>query len=110
MTTPLPTQLEPLFTHQTAHVNGVRLHYVIGGQGFPVVLLHCWPQTWYEWRKIMPALAEKFKVIAPDSRGMGDSQKTESGHDGSTLAEDAFSLGSSLGFPQIFPVGPELVA
>ncbi|HZR39775.1 MAG TPA: epoxide hydrolase N-terminal domain-containing protein, partial [Ktedonobacteraceae bacterium] len=51
MTTPLPAQLEPLFTHQTAQVNGVRLHYVIGGQGFPVVLLHGWPQTWYEWRK-----------------------------------------------------------
>lgn len=105
MTTPLPAQLEPLFTHQTAQVNGVRLHYVIGGQGFPVVLLHGWPQTWYEWRKIMPALAEKYTVIAPDSRGIGDSERTESGYDASTLAEDVFSLVRSLGFQQMFLVG-----
>ena len=108
MTTPLPAQLEPLFSHQMAHVNGVRLHYVIGGQGFPVVLLHGWPQTWYEWRKIMPALAEKYTVIAPDSRGMGDSEKTESGYDASTLAEDTFSLVRSLGFEQIFLVSHDL--
>ena len=108
MTTPLPAQLEPRFTHQTAQVNGVRLHYVIGGQGFPVVLLHGWPQTWYAWRKIMPALAEKYTVIAPDSRGLGDSERTESGYDASTLAEDAFSLVRSLGFQQIFLVGHDL--
>src|SRR5215212_12087917 len=88
MTTPLPAQLESLFTHQTADVDGIRLHYVIGGQGFPVVLLHGWPETWYEWRKIMPSLAEKYTVIAPDSRGLGDSERTESGYDASTLAED----------------------
>jgi pimeloyl-ACP methyl ester carboxylesterase len=108
MTTSLPAQLEPLFTHQTAHVNGVHLHYVIGGQGFPVVLLHGWPQTWYEWRKIMPTLAEKYTVIAPDSRGLGDSEKTESGYDAATLAEDTFSLVRSLGFQQIFLVGHDL--
>src|SRR6266566_7395868 len=108
MTTPLPPQLQSQFSHQTAHVNGIDVHYVIGGQGFPVVLLHGWPQTWYEWRKIMPALAEKYTVIAPDSRGMGDSQRTESGYDASTLAEDAFSLVRSLGFQQIFLVGHDL--
>jgi len=108
MTTPLPAQLEPHFIHQTAQVNGVRFHYVIGGQGFPVVLLHGWPQTWYEWRKIMPALAEKYTVIAPDSRGMGDSERTESGYDAATLAEDTFSLVRSLGFQQIFLVGHDL--
>jgi pimeloyl-ACP methyl ester carboxylesterase len=105
MTTRLPAQLEPLFTHQTARVNGGRLHYVIGGQGFPLVLLHGWPETWYEWRKIMPALAEKYTVIAPDSRGLGDSERAESGYDAATLAEDTFSLVSSLGFHQIFLVG-----
>jgi len=108
MTTPLPAQLESLFSHQTADVNGLSLHYVIGGQGFPVVLLHGWPQTWYEWRKIMPALAEKYTVIAPDSRGLGDSERTESGYDASTLAEDVFSLVQSLGFEQIFLVGHDL--
>ena len=108
MSTPLPAQLESLFTHQTADVNGIRLHYVIGGQGFPVVLLHGWPETWYEWRKIMPALAEKYTVIAPDSRGLGDSERTESDYDASTLAEDVFSLVQSLGFQQIFLVGHDV--
>ncbi|GCE07741.1 alpha/beta fold hydrolase [Dictyobacter aurantiacus] len=108
MTTPLPAPLEPLFTHQTAQVNGVRLHYVIGGQGSPVLLLHGWPQTWYAWRKIMPALAEKYTVIAPDSRGIGDSERTDSGYDASTLAEDTFSLVRSLGFQQVFLVGHDL--
>jgi pimeloyl-ACP methyl ester carboxylesterase len=110
MTIPLPAQLEPLFHHQTAQVNGVRLHYVIGGQGFPVVLIHGWPQTWYEWHKIMPALAEKYTVIAPDLRGLGDSERTESGYDASTTAEDIFSLVRSLGFKQIFLVGHDLGA
>jgi pimeloyl-ACP methyl ester carboxylesterase len=108
MAASLPNQLESHFSHQTAQVNGVRLHYVIGGQGFPVVLLHGWPQTWYEWRKIMPALAENYTIIAPDSRGMGDSERTESGYDAATLAEDVFALVSSRGFQQIFLVGHDL--
>ena len=37
------------FSHHMASVNGIQMHYVIGGQGDPVVLLHGWPQTWYEW-------------------------------------------------------------
>jgi pimeloyl-ACP methyl ester carboxylesterase len=51
-------------------VNGVQIHYVIGGHGDPVVLLHGWPETWYEWHKVMPALAKNFTVIAPDMRGL----------------------------------------
>jgi pimeloyl-ACP methyl ester carboxylesterase len=105
---PLPTQLQPLFSHQTANVNGINIHYVTGGQGSPVVLLHGWPQTWYEWRKIMPGLAQNYTVIAPDSRGMGDSERTDSGYDASTLAEDVFSLVTSLGFQQILLVGHDL--
>jgi Epoxide hydrolase N terminus len=46
------------FSHHTASINGIQMHYVIGGQGDPVVLLHGWPQTWYEWHKVMPALAK----------------------------------------------------
>jgi pimeloyl-ACP methyl ester carboxylesterase len=49
------------------------MHYVIGGQGEPVVLLHGWPQSWYEWRHIMPALAKNYTVVVPDIRGLGDS-------------------------------------
>jgi pimeloyl-ACP methyl ester carboxylesterase len=60
------------FSHHTASVNGIQLHYIIGGHGDPVVLLHGWPETWYEWHKVIPALAKNYTVIAPDLRGLGD--------------------------------------
>jgi len=70
------------FSHHTASVNGIQLHYVIGGRGDPVVLLHGWPETWYEWRHVMPALAKNHIVIAPDLRGLGDSSKPPTDYDG----------------------------
>ena len=67
------------FSHHMATVNGIQMHYVIGGQGDPVVLLHGWPQSWYEWRHIMPALAKNYTVAAPDIRGFGDSSRPLTG-------------------------------
>src|ERR671915_2021148 len=84
------------FSHHMASVNGIQMHYVIGGQGDPVVLLHGFPQTWYEWRHIMPALARNYTVIAPDLRGLGDSSKPATGYDGRTTAEDVYQLVSQL--------------
>ena len=52
--------------HHFADLGDVRLHYVTAGSGFPIVLLHGWPQSWYEWRHVIPALAERYRVIAPD--------------------------------------------
>ena len=98
------------FSHHMASVNGIQLHYVIGGQGLPVVLLHGWPQTWYEWRHIMPALAKNYTVIVPDLRGLGDSSKPVSGYDGKTVAEDIYQLVSQLGFKNIFLVGHDFGA
>ncbi len=60
------------FSHHTRQLGEVQIHHVIGGNGDPLVLLHGWPQTWFEWRRVMPALAERFTVIAPDLRGLGD--------------------------------------
>jgi len=60
------------FSHHTTSVNGIQLHYVIGGHGNPVVLMHGWPETWYEWHHVMPALAKSYTVIVPDLRGLGD--------------------------------------
>jgi pimeloyl-ACP methyl ester carboxylesterase len=97
------------FSHHTASVNGIQMHYVIGGQGDPVVLLHGWPQTWYEWHHIMPALAKNYTVIAPDLRGLGDSSKPFTGYDGNTTAEDIYQLLSQLGLDQkIYLVGHDL--
>lgn len=87
-----PTEFARTFTHQTVEVKDVRLHYVMGGQGEAVVLLHGWPQTWYEWRKIMPTLAKHYTVIAPDLRGLGDSSKPETGYDKRTAAKDIYQL------------------
>jgi pimeloyl-ACP methyl ester carboxylesterase len=97
-----------IFTHHTASVNRIRLHYVIGGMGDPVVLLAGWPQTWYAWRKVMPVLAERYTVIALDLRGLGDSDKPESGYDTQTVAEDVKGLVEQLGWERIFLVGHDV--
>jgi pimeloyl-ACP methyl ester carboxylesterase len=96
------------FSHSTASVNGIQLHYVIGGHGDPVVLLHGWPETWYEWHRVMPALAKNYTVIAPDLRGLGDSSKPLTGYDGKTVAEDIHQLVGKLGFKTIFLVGHDI--
>src|SRR5512132_4303293 len=96
------------FSHHTASVNGIQLHYVIGGHGDPVVLLHGWPETWYGWHRVMPALAKNYTVIAPDLRGLGDSSKPPSGYDGKTVAEDIHQLVGKLGFKTIFLVGHDI--
>jgi len=96
------------FSHHTAAVNGIQIHYVIGGQGDPLVLLHGWPETWYAWRHVMPALAKNYTVIAPDLRGLGDSSKPTTGYDGKTVAEDIHQLIGKLGFKTIFLVGHDI--
>ena len=92
----------------TTSVNGIHLHYVIGGHGDPVVLLHGWPETWYEWHKVMPALPKNYTVIAPDLRGIGDSSKPPTGYNGKTVAEDIHQLVTQLGFKTIFLVGGDI--
>jgi pimeloyl-ACP methyl ester carboxylesterase len=89
-------------------VNGIQLHYVMGGQGDPIILLHGWPETWYEWRYIMPSLAKNYTVITPDLRGLGDSSKPLTGYDGKTVAEDIHQLVTQLGFKTIFLVGHDI--
>ena len=96
------------FSHHMVSVNGIQLHYVIGGHGDPVVLLHGWPETWYEWHHVMPALAKNYTVIIPDLRGLGDSSKPLTGYDGKTVAEDIHQLVTKLGFKKIFLVGHDV--
>ena len=88
--------------HQKDSVNNVTLHYVIGGQGDPILLLHGWPETWYEWRHIIPELiANNYTIIAPDLRGLGDSEKPQTGYDTKTVAEDIYQLVKKLGYNKI---------
>jgi pimeloyl-ACP methyl ester carboxylesterase len=82
-------------------VNGFRMHYIVAGSGYPLVFLHGWPQTSYEWRKIIPSVAERFTIIAPDLRGLGDSECPLTGYDKRTLASDVYQLIKGLGYSSI---------
>jgi pimeloyl-ACP methyl ester carboxylesterase len=95
---PEPAPAPAGFSHGTAEVNGITLHYVRGGSGTPLVLLHGWPETWFEWHRIMPALAERYTVIAPDLRGAGESSKPEGGYTKRQMADDIHQLVRTLGF------------
>ena len=95
-----------LLSHHHAQLDGVTLHYVVSGRGPVVVLLHGWPQTWYEWRLIIPALAERYTVVAPDLRGLGDSSRPETGYDKKTVANDVWQLvNGKLGHERFSVVG-----
>lgn len=97
------------FQHHKTFINEIPYHYVIGGEGDPVVLLHGWPETWYLWRKVMPDIANAgFTVIAPDLRGLGDSGKPEAGYDARTVAADIKILIEQLGFEKITLVGHDV--
>jgi pimeloyl-ACP methyl ester carboxylesterase len=85
------------FTEATAQANCITINYVRGGDGPTLVLLHGYPQTWYMWRKVLPALAEHFTVVAPDLRGSGGSDAPETGYDKATLADDIHQLLVTLG-------------
>lgn len=86
------TAFQTTFRHEFADANGVRMHYVAGGSGTPVVLIHGWPQTWYGWWPIMPALAEHHTVYAIDLPGLGDSTGSPTGYDKATLARYVHTL------------------
>lgn len=78
--------------HEWANLGDVRLHYVTGGQGPTIVLLHGWPQTWYMWRDVLPGLMQRYRVIAVDMRGLGDSSRPATGYDTRTVAQDIWRL------------------
>ncbi|MEV6598699.1 alpha/beta hydrolase [Actinoplanes sp. NPDC051346] len=99
------------FRHETAQVDGVTMHYVTGGTGEPLVLLHGWPQSWYEWRGIMPALAARYTVYALDLPGLGDSVGAPSSYDKATLARYVHGLlADRLGLRRINLAGHDLGA
>jgi hypothetical protein len=62
----LPEGFTGTFTSRYVDTGGLRQHVVTGGDGPPLLLVHGWPQTWYAWRLVMPALARDFAVVAPD--------------------------------------------
>jgi len=104
----LATGLDKAFASETATVNGTTLHYVRGGEGPPVVLIHGFPQDWSEYQAIMPRLAKRFTVIAVDLRGIGGSTATSGGYDAANMAEDVYQLGSALNLERVYMVGHDI--
>jgi pimeloyl-ACP methyl ester carboxylesterase len=98
-------ELGEAFTSGTGNVNGTTLHYVRGGRGPAMILLHGFPQDWSVFRRIMPRLARIFTVVAVDLRGIGGSPVTPSGYDAATLADDIHQLATHLGLKGLYVAG-----
>ena len=105
---PQPASPPANFKHQVAFVNGVNIHYVIGGTGDPLVLVHGFGQNWYMWNRLLPELSKHFTVVAPDLRGVGESDKPAGGYDKKTMAADIHELVKKLGFSNINLAGHDI--
>lgn len=104
----LPDGFTDVFTSRLVELDGLRLHAVTGGDGPPLLLVGGWPQTWYAWRKVMPALARTHTVVAVDQRGAGLSDKPDDGYDAGTLAADLVALMTALGHDRFDVVGHDI--
>ncbi len=95
--------------HRRARVNNIRMHFVMAGQGEPLLLLHGTPKTHYYWYKLIPLLTEKFTIVAPDLRGFGDTDrpKAEEGYDSVQNAKDLEELMTGLGFQEFHVHGED---
>jgi len=101
----LPAGFWDTFTSRYIQTGDLRQHVVTGGNGPPLLLVHGWPEFWYAWRLVMPALARDFQVVAVDQRGMGLSGKPPDGYDTGTLAGDLVALMDALGHQRFAMVG-----
>ncbi len=101
----LPAGFNRTFCSRFIDAGGLRQHAVIGGEGPPLLLVHGWPENWYAWRRVMPALARDFEVIAVDQRGIGLTEKPQKGYDAGTLANDLVALMDALGHERFAVVG-----
>lgn len=91
--------------HLFLTTNGTRFHVAEAGDGPPLVLLHGWPQHWWSWRKVIPKLAESYRVICPDIRGLGWSEGSDGSYRWDDLARDLIGIIDSLGHDRVRLVG-----
>lgn len=82
--------------HRYVDAGGLRVHVAEAGAGDPLVLVHGWPEHWYAWRKLIPSLAERYRVICPDLRGFGWTEATPGGYEKEALAGDLLALLDAL--------------
>jgi pimeloyl-ACP methyl ester carboxylesterase len=98
----------PGFMSAKAHVNGTSLHYVRGGRGPAIILIHGMPEDWTEYRAIMPRLAERFTVVAVDLPGIGQSAPAAGGYEAASLAGDVHAMAETIGLDRPYVVGHDL--
>ncbi len=96
------------FKNENVKVNRVNIHYIIGGEGEPLVLLHGFAENWYVWNRILPELSKHFTVIVPELRGIGESGKPAGGYDKKTMAADIYELVKKLGYKSIKLAGHDI--
>jgi pimeloyl-ACP methyl ester carboxylesterase len=104
----LPEGFRDQFSSHRYDLGDITLHAVTGGSGPALLLVGGWPQFWWQWRKVMPNLAEHFSVIAVDPRGVGRSDMPEAGYDSTTAAGDLARLMTALGHDRFNLVGHDL--
>lgn len=98
------------FQHRLVSVRDTQIHTVSGGVGRPLVLIHGFPQTWWEWHKVMPLLAKRHHIVAIDLRGAGFSDCPPTGYDKATLANDVHGVMQALGHERYSVCGHDIGA
>jgi pimeloyl-ACP methyl ester carboxylesterase len=94
--------------HKVVWANGASFHIVQTGQGAPLLLLHGWPEFWLTWEPVMLRLSRRFRVIAPDLRGFGDSDKPAGPFGPANHAKDMLALLDALAIDCIGIVGHDV--
>src|SRR6202521_1638421 len=107
-TSAYPAAAAETITSRAAEIDGVKLHYLTVGHGPALILLHGYAETSLMWRPIMPVLAARFTVIAPDLPGIGDSAIPNDGLDMKTAAIRMHALARSLGVQKAEVVGHDI--
>ena len=95
----------PPSRHAVVDLPCLRMRYLRAGEGRTVLLLHDWPQSAYAWRRVIPELAKRYRLIVPDLRGTGGSGKPASGYDKATIAGDLAALMTHLRIERAHVVG-----
>lgn len=95
----------PGVAHAFVDAGGLQTHVAEIGDGPPLVLLHGWPQHWWMWRELMPSLARRFRVIAPDLRGFGWTDAPSGGYRKEEMAGDVLALLDALGLERVRLMG-----